>query len=242
MRAGVCLALVAVLVLGLLGGCAAVPAETSAATAQPAAAAPEDDSFVPNVFRRNVDFGTLQGENQDIIGWIEVPETNIDYPVLCTSDNAFYLNHDEYGEYDTYGAIFIDMSNAPDFSSPVTVAYGHYTPDETHFTQLHKYEDRDFFDTNKAVYVYTPGHQQTYEVVAAFLADDRNVLFQKDYSTPDGMQEFIDWMAGTRGLEANINLDGVTAADKFLMLSTCTQEAYHDGYRYVVVAKLVNAI
>lgn len=192
--------------------------------------------------RRVVDFTELQQQNTDIVAWIEVPGTVIDYPVMSTTDNSFYLNHDETKAYSKCGAIFMDMGNPVDFSYPVTVVYGHYTPDETHFTQLHKYEDPEYFAANPELYVYLPGVEQSYEIVAALLIGDENILYNKDYTDTTTMKEFLVWLKDTKDPKANLNLDKAGPNDHYLVLSTCTQSKYWSDQRYVVVARLVETI
>ena len=201
-----------------LGGCTAPP--SSAPEVEPAGApAPVSSTAVASIvepppvqLRRNIDFDALRAQNPDIIAWIEVPGTNIDYPVMRTDDNAYYLSHNVRREYDMYGAIFADVQNNTDFTSPVMVVYGHFTPIETEFTQLHRFEDRDFFDANRAVYVYLPGKQLNYEVVSAFTTDDRWLTNGTDYSDPDVMRGFVDWL-GAAAAEENgeIAVTGTTS-------------------------------
>lgn len=210
----------------------ALPASSAAPVEPMIHSSPEGSSLL------QIDFTAMQQKNADIIGWVEVPGTNISYPVLRTTDNAFYLTHNEWKTYDKNGAIFIDMSNASDFSSPVTVAYGHYTPEQSHFTQLHLFKDSAFFQENRIARVYHPGAVISYEIVAAFTTGSNNLLYEKDYSKTTEMQHFIDWMTETPAKDANLALTGATASSRYLVLSTCVQEFGGDN-RYIVVARQV---
>ncbi len=218
-------------------------AASSQSTASISAPPPASSSSAPAPkARRQIDFKPLQAQNEDVIAWIEVPGTVIDYPIVYSSDNSFYLDHDEKKEYSKYGAIFVDMSNPVDFSYPVMVAYGHYTPDETHFTQLHKYEDPDYFAENRELYVYLPNAQRSYEIVAALLIGQENILYEKDYTDKETMQSFLTWIEDTEDPKANINLEGAGPEDEYLVLSTCTQSEYWSDQRYVVIAKLTETL
>ncbi len=126
----------------------AAPLGVSLAPAAQNVAVPEGPQ-VPSAPRREINFEDFKAVNEDIIAWLEVPGTVIDYPLVRGVDNAFYLDHNEGKAYSQYGAIFTDMSNPDDFSAPLMVAYGHYTPEETHFTQLHRYEDPAYFAENR---------------------------------------------------------------------------------------------
>ena len=105
-----------------------------------------------------IDFAALAGENPDIYAWIYIPETNINLPVLQhPSMDNFYIDHDRYGAYAVEGAIYSQMVNAKDFSDPVTLLYGHNLVEGTMFSQLHYFENKDFFAENETMYIYTPG-------------------------------------------------------------------------------------
>ena len=86
--------------------------------------------------------------NEDYIGWIEIPNTNINYPVLQSEDNNYYLKRDIYKNYLASGSIFLDYRNN-DFSDENTVIYGHYMRNNTMFGQLKKFKEEKFFNKNK---------------------------------------------------------------------------------------------
>ncbi len=241
-KTGTVLFLATVLAAAFFSAC--TPAQASSAPAAEAVApAPASTSFSQpkRPMDRTIDFAAAREGNPDIIAWVEVPGTVIDYPVCSTTDNVFYLDHGADREPSVGGAIFCDMSNPDDFFAPLTVLYGHYMPDESLFTQLHNYEDSGFFEKNRRVKIFTPLHQFNYNVVAALAIDDRNILYGKDYAKPADMQEFIDWIGGTKDIGANLDMEGLAAGDKFLVLSTCMQLADSDD-RYIVVAKLEDTI
>ncbi len=190
-------------------------------------------------FRDDIDFEELKEINDDVIAWIEVPGTVIDYPVMRGVDNAKYLTTTVEGEYDPYGAVFADMQNPDDLLDAVSVLYGHFTPEDTFFTQLHNYKDAEYFEENPDMFLYTPNRQEQFEVVAAFTTDNRNILYEHNYNDPEELQGFIDWLGETEDDEANLNLDGLTTSDRFMVLSTCVAEVGGETERYIVVAKLV---
>ncbi len=197
-------------------------------------------SAAPQPFRSGLDFAALQQSNPDTIGWIELPGTGIDYPVMRGVDNSLYLQTDANGQPSKWGAIFTDMGNAEDFSDPVTVAYGHFTTEDSFFTQLHRFKDPGFFQKNRDVFVYTPAVQNCYEVVAAFTTGNRNILYNKDYKNPATMQSFLGWLADSGDGAALLALDDVDAQDRFLVMSTCVQAVGGDN-RYLVVARLAES-
>ena len=124
-----------------------------------------------------VDFASLQAENYDICGWINVPNTQIDYPILRSSDDpSYYLDHDYTGESSGPGSIYMEPVNDPAFTDPNTVLYGHDGYGDTMFTTLHDFEDETFFEDNPRFTICIPQHVLTYEVVSAFMYDSRHIL------------------------------------------------------------------
>lgn len=91
----------------------------------------------------------LKEINPDIIGWLEVYGTHIDYPVLQTDNNDKYLDETVNGEYSTAGSIFLDCRNSKDFSDFNSIIYGHHMSEGKMFGDLDKFAERDFFDTHR---------------------------------------------------------------------------------------------
>ena len=120
------------------------------------------DDNKPNVKKTKeknpIDFKALNKINKDIVGWIKISDTNIDYPILRApeSEQSFYLHRDYYKNYLYAGSIYMESYNQPDFSDRNTILYGHNMANGTMFADLHKFEDSDFFSKHKTFKVYTP--------------------------------------------------------------------------------------
>ena len=196
-----------------------------------------EDPAMPDPVDIPVDFELLQGENQDIIGWIQVDGTQIDYPILYdTTYNRYYLNHNFKGTNTACGSIFVLGENAEDFTDFNTVVYGHNMLDGSMFAQLHKFRKKDFFDANGRIIVYTPDRKLTYQVFAAYRRDNLNIIYNNDFSTEDLQAEYIASIYAQTAV-ANFNPDyKVTSADRILTLSTCIG---NPAYRYVVQGVLI---
>ena len=112
-----------------------------------------------------IDFASLQAQNPDVYAWITVPGTNIDYPILQSDGyNSYYLDHTLNGESSPEGSIFTENYNSKDFEDPNTVIYGHNMKNGSMFQNLHNYQDRDFFDNNRDVIIYTPDAIRHYKI------------------------------------------------------------------------------
>ncbi len=212
---------------------------SSISAEQPNIEAQEAEHTIPK--REDINFEELQAVNSDTIGYINVPNTVIDYPVLNGVDNIKYLTTNFNGEYDVMGAVFADMFNSSTLADPVTVLYGHYETGGTFFTQLHNYRDAQYFDENPDIYLYTPSVEYKYEIVASFINDNYSLMYEKNYHDEAQLQGFIEHMATTPDTTANLKLDDVDTDDKFIVLSTCMNESDSYENRYIVVGKLVYA-
>ena len=106
-----------------------------------------------------VDFETLKKINPEIIAWIRIPNTKIDYPVVQGTDNEFYLKHTFKKTEHVAGSIFLDKDNSPDFSNRKSILYGHNMKDGSMFQGLHKYENEQYLKTHNKVYLYLPDGQ-----------------------------------------------------------------------------------
>lgn len=185
-----------------------------------------------------VDFEFLKGENADIIGWIQVDGTTIDYPILYDNTyNLYYLYHNYKGTSTVFGSIFVLGENGNDFTDFNTVVYGHNMLDGSMFAQLHQFRKKDFFDSHGQIIVYTPDRKLTYQVFAAYRRDNLDIIANHDVSTEELQEQYIDSIYEHTAV-ANFKPDyQVTASDRILTLSTCIG---NPDYRYVVQAVLVS--
>lgn len=198
--------------------------------------APEEPAAVPIP----INFSYLESVNEDIIAWIEVEGTTIDFPILYDeSTTMFYLNHNHVRAYTPYGSIFMLSENRPDFMDFNTLVYGHNLVDGSMFGVLHDFEDPDFFKENKTILVYTPDRVLQYRIFAAYRTDNLNQIQNFDYETPEGRQAYIDRIY-THDVRANFDPDvSVSPDDRILTLSTCIANA---AYRYLVQGVLISEL
>ena len=188
-----------------------------------------------------IDFPSLQKNNADIIAWIEVPGTVINYPILQSGNDRpenFYLDHDENGKYKYAGSIYIQQMNRADFTHPNTVMYGHNMKNGSMFAALHKFRNKDFFDENQYMYVYTPGHILKYRIYSAYVYDNRHILNSFDFSDDEEYQAYLDQSLNPKSMTRQVR-EGVTVTtkDRIITLSTCTS---NDRERYLVQGVLIH--
>ena len=184
----------------------------------------EITDLAENTYVSPIDFAELRDKNPDIYAWLDIPNTDISYPVLQSAkDDNYYLYRNEKKKRDYDGALFTEhMFNSNDMSDKVTVVYGHHMRNGRMFGNLEEYYV-DRFDELRDIIVYTPTAEKHYKVFAAIPYSNRHILYYFDcFREPASMQEFLDDIYSTRAIGANIDKDmPIDDDDKLLVLSTC---------------------
>ena len=195
----------------------------------------------PTSYDSEIDFAKLRRQNPDVIAYIKIANTPIDYPVLMSGDDKeedYYLNHNIDGSTGYPGCIYVQKENAKDFSDPVTVLYGHNMKDGSMFAWLHNYEGGAFTGTSPKIIIYTPDKKIDYDIIAVKIYDDRLLLDEYNYFTKqEDMDDFlsdITNVSDTREWAASSNSAASLGDDRFIVLSTCTAD---DSERLLVIGQ-----
>lgn len=182
-------------------------------------------------------FVRLYEQNQDLVGWLKIEDTHINYPVLqCTQD--YYLTHNFDREEDKYGCLFV-RENADVFTPGTNfIIYGHNMRDGSMFGDLDEYKSEEFYRAHNLIHFDTLYEERTYEIIAVFYSqvyrENEDVFKYYQFYQADTQEEFDDFYENIKAL--SLYDTGVTAeyGDTFLTLSTC---AYHvENGRFVIVA------
>ena len=186
---------------------------------------------------RNINFASLQDENNDIIGWIEIPGTVVDYPIVQTLNNDYYMDYNVIKKKSRVGAIFMDSDNYS-FEDVNTVIYGHNLTNGTMFAALHKYEKESFYEKNKYINIYTPKGQLTYEIFAVYERDDSRILYQADFDNKEYYQSYLDSVLNGDNKYYILEDIKVTTDDNIISLSTCVRNK--SKIRFIVQGVLID--
>lgn len=168
-----------------------------------------------------VDFESLQKINPDVVGWIYIEGTKINYPVVQGTDNEYYLKHLFNGEWNGSGCIFLDAGNSSDFSDRNSILHGHHMKDGSMFRGLAEYKNQEYYDEHQVVLFLTP--EKNYEVqlfsgyVASTDADAWTIHFSSD-------SEVEEWLQGVKKRSCFTSRVTPAATDRILTLSTCSYE------------------
>ena len=183
------------------------------------------------------DWDALCSENEDIKGWLCIPDTLINFPVLGTDDNAFYLSHDFTGDNSSAGCPFMDKDTQVwDFNR---IIYGHNmgTGSDAMFSTLLKYEQEDYFKENQTIYFTDAyGSAAAYQVMAVvkYSIDD---LEEWDFRTRnhEDMESYDAWMEQLQG-RALYYEEPDHAPTSIITLATCDRRVFGKNGRFLVVA------
>ena len=171
----------------------------------------------------------MQEFNKDIIGWIYIEDTSINYPVVQAKDNNYYLYRLTNGEYNNCGTIFMDYRNDFDMTNRNTIIYGHNMKNGSMFAPLVNYRKQDFYDTHKNIYYCTPEKNYKIELFAGLTVDDDSEI----YNLVNLDENRINNLKNKSDFKSNVT---VTDDDKIITLSTCAYE--YQNARYVVMGVL----
>ena len=187
-------------------------------------------------YNRNNDakngFNDLLSLNPDSVGWLEINNTKINYPVVKGDDNNYYLSSNFYGEEDPAGSIFMDYRNQLDELDKNLILYGHNMKDGSMFGTLKQYIDQVYFTEQSFIDFNSSNTAYTWEVFSAYETADVDWM-QTSFNDLDKYDVFLDKIRNLSMLESETI---VSSEDYILTLATCTTS---DEKRFVIHAKLI---
>lgn len=188
-------------------------------------------AFLPDI---DIDFKQLKKINPDAIAWIVIPGTPVNYPVVQTSNNSYYLHHAINKEKDIAGCIFADYENRSDFTDLHTLLYGHNLKNGMMFAALNNYSEKSYWKKSPYFWILTPDQNYCYQIFSTYLAEPEfSQSYQITFQNLQEYQNFIDSLIRKSNYKTNTN---IRITDKTVTLSTCTNQ---DKFRRVVHGKLV---
>ena len=182
------------------------------------------------------DLAALATENPDCVGWLTIPDTGIDYPVMHTPDTPeHYLRRDFYGEPASAGTPFLDGRNLAEAENQNLILYGHNMMDGSMFKPLMNYLEPNFRETHKDIFLEIDGRQYHYEVLAVVETSVKSTLYTfTDLSDPAEESDF------RAALLKETELEVVHQASGYLTLSTCNNGGGNS--RVLVIAALAGEV
>lgn len=192
----------------------------------------EENDNVDNERIIEINWDKLKRINKDIIGWIRIADTNINYPILKSDETLNYMNHSFNGEYNKNGSIF--TLNGNPFNDNVTVIYGHNMKSGIMFSQLAKYMNEEFFYKHPNFEIYTENQNYRARVFSCYsigVNDDENNIKSLDF------KEEIEYYKKS----SKHCIEDIGEIEKIVKLSTCSYLNNHTtptNQRYYIIASL----
>ena len=209
---------------------------------QPSGTAPTEETSTvtlavsdPNTPPRH-DLAALQAENSDCVGWLTIPETTVDYPVMFTpSEPEHYLRRDFYGNPASGGTPFLDGRNTAQAEGQNLIVYGHNMLDGSMFKPIVQYLEPNFRQTHQDIYLELGNTQYRYQALAVLETTVESSVYRyTDLSDPAAESDFRSTLFDTA------NLDVIHHTKGYLTLSTCGD--WGGDTRVLVVASLAEEV
>jgi sortase B len=179
---------------------------------KPTASADEDAS--------NPTLADLQKINPDVIAWLTVDDTNIDYPVVQGESNLEYLNKAVDGSFSLTGSIFLDYQNSRDFSDFYSLIYGHHMQGNLMFGEIPEFLKQKYFEEHTTGTLFLPEHTRRIQWFACVRTNayDKHLFSPVSYGDEESRDELLDYIRQKAVQYRDI---GVTESDQIIALSTC---------------------
>ena len=191
--------------------------------------------YKPTEAKGGKGFHELQAINPEVIGWLTVYGTNIDYPVTQGPDNMKYINTDAEGNYSLSGAIFLDSDNSRDFSDFNNILYGHHMEKKEMFGEIGSFEKETTFDTHPYGNLYHDGKDYGIEFFALVYTDAYDYeLFTANVKGAE-RQAYLDDLRAKAMQHRDL---AVTPDDHIILLSTCSSDTTNG--RDILVGKITD--
>lgn len=190
------------------------------------------DENIDGIKKYNIDFENLKQTNSDTIAWIKVNGTNIEYPVVKTNNNDYYINHSFKKSYNNAGWVFMDYKNRFDGTDNNMVIYAHNRRDGSMFGTLKNIFTKEWQsnEENFVIPFITENEKQEYKVFSIYQVENEDYYITTNFETDNEFEKFIATITSRSEIDFNVN---VNTKDTILTLSTC---ADNNKYRVVLHA------
>ena len=203
----------------------------------------QEENITPSKTERMLKLEELQKENSDIVAWLEIEGTKINYPVLQGKDNSYYMTHDYQKKYSSNGSVFLDKDYSWSLPSANLLIYGHNMNNNTMFQDLLSYQKESFYKEHPNIRFTTKDEDVYYEIISAFKSrvyykSEQNVFRYYYFVNEKDETDYNNFVQNAK--KASLYDTGKTAnyRDSLITLSTCSY--YTEDGRFVVVGKKSN--
>lgn len=190
-------------------------------------------SPTPFINRSEIDFPSIWQTCPDVVGWIRLADSVIDYPVVLGQDNDFYLHHLPDGTANGAGSIMMDAANSGDFGEAVNILHGHHMRNGSMFGRLEAYKREAYYRAHPVMRLYTPAGDCDVAVFAACTVNGYTFGYPTSFEDEAAFAQFVRKAVSATAYETDVT---VAYGDRILLLSTCAYA--YSGARFVVMGKI----
>lgn len=196
----------------------------------------EDDEEEQNFYFVS-DLAKLKSINEEVCGWILIPDTQINYPLMNDDNNQYYLKHTYDNIYSDFGSIFIDCKcSFLDFN---TVIYGHNTRNGSMFGSLKEYKDLDYYKEHPSIYILYEDIEKRYDIIAALTVEVTDPAYEFNQDSNAEQKLWLEELI-SRSEVPTLKTTPVNGEEKIITLSTCTSRTKTE--RFIVIAEEVKTV
>ena len=195
----------------------------------------EGETFYKNVLpSTNIkDINKLENEYEGATGYIDIPNTNISYPIMQGEDNSYYLKHLPNGDRNKMGSIFLDYRNNG-FNDKNTIIYGHNFNNGTMFSDLLNYKSFEFYKNHSNYKIYTSDKVIEVAIFAVYIADATKDELPINFESTD-FEDYLDMVLESNLINSEVSID---SEDNLITLCTCSNGSWKN--RLIVIGKVLN--
>lgn len=207
------------------------PTEESDATGEDSESEDGTESDAETEQIQRVAVSELKAQNSDTVGWIQIPNTEISYPLMHTSDDSYYLNHTFSKKLNSAGSIFMETLNSADFSDLHTIIYGHNMKNGSMFAGLKNYSSASYLVAHPNVYIDLEDGTHAYQIFSVYEAEADSDSYTIGFAPDEVYEEYLKKIKDRSLYDTSVS---VTKEDSVITLSTCTK---HGEKRFLMHAK-----
>ena len=166
----------------------------------------------------DIHWETLYETNPNIVAWIKIEGTEVNYPIVQGDNNQYYLTHTVAETENKCGSIFLDYENTSDLSDKNTIVYGHNMKNGSMFRTITKYEKAEFFQEHPSVWILTPSYQIEYTLLSAHFTPLKGSTYDLHFENDSEFNNFLLKEKNNSIYDTNIPINNVKQT---VILSTC---------------------
>lgn len=182
-----------------------------------------------------VDFNKLKEINSDIIAWIRIKDTYINYPVLQGETDEYYLKKDIYKKYSVDGSIFVNTDANSNFEDDNTTIFGHNMKNGRMFANLHRINRGELGD-DVSINIVTENSSIVYKIFSVYISEPNEEIIKRNFETEEEKEEYINNALSKTNIKFKVNKDNINLNGKILTLITCDS----NNKRRVIVHAIEN--